>query len=110
MTRQTMIDAGCSGVDLLENALSPENEFRGGEIFFDAALLANPREIAFDPSFQAHCWCVASLPNHGSIGYQMPHFTRPKLAIHDRCEPYLQRIGNQFRHPFDGDRSTASDV
>src|SRR5258708_6796405 len=110
MTRQTMIDAGCSGVNLLENALFPENEFRSGEIIFDAALLANPREIAFNPFFQAHCWRVTSLPNHGSIGCQVPHFSRAKLAIHDRCEPYLQCIGNQFGHPFDGDRSTTSDV
>src|SRR5271165_2097428 len=109
MTKQTMIDAGCSGFDLLENALFPENKFRSGEIIFDAALLANPLEVAFDPFFQAHCWRVTSVLNHGSIGYQMPHFTRPKLAIHDRREPYLQCIGNHFGNLFDCDRSTASD-
>src|SRR3981081_1765617 len=84
MTKQTMIDPEGSGVDLLEYALFPENEFRSGEIIFDAALLANPREIAFDPFFQAHCWRVTSLPNHGSIGCQMPHFSRAKRAIQVR--------------------------
>src|SRR5260221_12946721 len=76
MTKQTMIDAICSGVDLLENALFSANEFRSGEIIFDAALLAHPFEIAFDPFFQAHCWRLTNVPNQGSIGYQMPQFTR----------------------------------
>src|SRR3984893_1163819 len=101
---------GCSGVDLLENALFPEDEFRSAEIIFDAALLANPFEITFDPFFQAHCWRVTGVPNQGSIRYQMPHFSRPKLAIHDRRERNSQRCSNQFGHPFDGDRSTTSDV
>jgi len=87
MTKQTMSDPDCSGVDLLENALFPKNKFRSREIIFDATLLANPREIAFDPFFQARCRRVTSLPNHGNIGYQMPHFTGSKLAIHDRREP-----------------------
>src|SRR5215472_15343341 len=110
MTKQTMIDAVCSGLDLLENALFPENEFRSGEIFFDAALLTNPLEIAFDPFLQAHCRCITGVPNHGDIGYQMPDFTRSKLAIHDRREPYLQRIGYHLGNLFDCDRSTASNV
>src|SRR6267378_4385732 len=95
MTKQTMIDAECSGVDLLENAFFPENEFRSGEIIFDAALLANPGEIAFDPFFQAHCCRLTSLPNHGTIGCLMPPFSRAKLAVHDRCHPYSQCIGHQ---------------
>src|SRR6266481_8524182 len=104
MTKQTIIDAMCSGVDLLENALFPENEFRSGEIIFDAGLLANPFEITFDPFFQAHRWLVTNVPNYGSIGYQMPHFSRPKLAIHDRRERDSQGCRNQFGHPFDRDR------
>src|SRR6516165_2377064 len=110
ITKQTMIDAMCSGVDFLENALFPENAFGVGEIIFDAALLANPLEIPFDPFLQAHCRCVTSFANHGSIGYQMPHFTGSKLAIHDWREPYLQRIGYHFGNLFDCDRSTTSDV
>src|SRR5438132_2916236 len=110
MIKQTMIDAECSGIDLLENALFPENAFRIGEIIFDAALVANPLEITFDPFFQAHCWRVTGVPNHGTIGYQMPHFSRPKLAIHDRRERNSQRCRNQFGHSFDGDCSTTPDV
>src|SRR5258708_11768827 len=97
MTKQTMSDPECSGVDLLENALFPENKFRSREIIFDATLLANPREIAFDPFFQAHCQRVTSLPNHRRIGYHMPHFTASKLAIHNRRDPYVLLIGDQCR-------------
>src|SRR5258708_33868019 len=90
MTKQTMSDPECSGVDLLENALFPENKFRSREIIFDATLLANPREIAFDPCFQAHCRRVTSLPSHSRIRYQMLHFTASKLVIHDLRELYLE--------------------
>src|SRR6516162_3750630 len=110
MTKQTMIAGMCSGVDLLQNALFPEDEFRSGEIIFDAASLANPLQIAFNPFLQTYGRGVTSVPNHRAIGYQMPDFTGPKLAIHDRSKPYLQRIGYHFRNLFDWDRSTASDV
>jgi hypothetical protein len=105
-----MIGAGRSGVDLLENAFLAENWFRRGEIVFDAALLANPLKISFDSLLQAHYRSVSSLPNYCGIGYQMPYFTWPKLAIRDRCEPNLQRIGDHLGNLSDCDRSTGSDV
>src|ERR1700730_3111447 len=110
MTKQTMIGAGCSGTDLLENAFFTEIELCSGEIFFDAALLANPFEIALDSLFQAYCRCVSSAPNDGSIGCEMPHFSGPKLAIDDRFHRNSQRCRNQFSHSFDCDCSTTSDV
>jgi hypothetical protein len=105
-----MIVAERSGANLLEYPFFPKNEFRSGEIIFDAALLPDPPEIPFDPFFQAYRWRITGVPDHGGIGYQMPDFTGPKLAIHNRREPYLQRIGYYFGDLFDRDRSAASDV
>src|ERR1700741_5494895 len=84
MTKQPMIVAERSGANLLEYAFFPKNEFRSGEIIFDAALLPDPPEIPFDPFFQAYRWRITGVPDHGGIGYQMPDFTGPKLAIHNR--------------------------
>src|SRR6516225_380433 len=110
MTKETMISAGCSGVDLPKNTLFSENGFCSCEIISDLALSANPFQIAFDPFFQAHSGRVPGIPNQGRIRYQMPHFTGPKLVIHDRSEPDLQSVGNQSSDLSDRDRATASDV
>jgi len=40
----------------------------------------------------------------------MPHFTRPKLAIYDRREAYLQGVGYHSGNLFDGNCLPASDI
>jgi len=105
-----MIVAVRLGANLLEYAFFPENELRGGEIIFDAALLPDPPEIPFDPFFQAYHWPIAGAADHGGIGYQMPDFSRPELAIQNRRESYLQGIGYDFGDLFDRDRAPAPDI
>src|ERR1700730_4492860 len=97
-------------LNLLQNTFLPENRLRSGEIFFDAALLANPVKIPNDPLFQSHRRQITCIADQGSVRYQMPHLTGAKLPIHDRLKRYFQRVRNHCRDLFNRDRSTAADI